>query len=255
MSEEAKRGRPRKERYAKLMGGFWRNDKARRLSLEARGLLMTAWSYAADQMTDGRVPVELLQAWAGKRYTKLMGELSPFLAVTDIDAQCHDWLAHNISSEQWEGRLAKERERKRNSDHFPDGKSPDIPRGNPEHFRGHALDEDEDDSSPTESGARARPTDQPGSLVTLADELRAGVSAGFAAIGLPIPQECRVLTWPGWVRYARWIREKSKLDGAAELEVGARSVRAFLGSKRARDKGFPVSFLVQNPLEFWSEAA
>jgi hypothetical protein len=133
------RGRPRKERYARLMGGFWRNKKVRRLSLEARGLLATAWSYAADQATDGRVPLELLEAWAGKRHAKLMSELAAFLVVVDdLDAQAHDWTEVNISAAEWDRRLEKDRSRKRDGADFPHGNPPDIPTGNPATFHAPA---------------------------------------------------------------------------------------------------------------------
>jgi hypothetical protein len=102
-----------KQRYARLLGEFWRNPKVRRLSLEARGLLVTAWSYAADQMTDGVVPLELLQAWAGKRYASIMAELTrgseepgdrPMLSVAegDIDAHSIGWEDVNITRDGWE---------------------------------------------------------------------------------------------------------------------------------------------------------
>lgn len=119
----AKPGRPRKERYARLMGSFHRNDKVRRISLEACGLLAKAWSYSADQMTDGRVPVEMLQMWAGKRFAALMKELAGFLTVEDIDAIAHDWADINITADEWERRLEGDRARKwsRKGGEFPGG--------------------------------------------------------------------------------------------------------------------------------------
>lgn len=119
----SKPGRPRKERYCRLMGGFWRNAKVRRLSLEACGLLAKAWSYSADQMTDGRIPLEMLQAWAGKRFEKLMGELAPFLTIEDIDAVSHDWSEVNITAAEWEAKLESDRNRKR----FPPGNGAESP--------------------------------------------------------------------------------------------------------------------------------
>jgi hypothetical protein len=156
---EAKRGRPRKERYARLMGGCWRNPKVRRLSLEARGVLLMAWSYAADQATDGAVPLEMIEAWARGRYRKLLAELTggerPFLTVADgaIDAMARDWTEHNIAVSEWETKLASDRKRKRNRGDFPTGNPPDIPTGNPggnptgipPTFQHGALDEDEDE--------------------------------------------------------------------------------------------------------------
>lgn len=170
-----KRGRPRKERYARLMGGCWRHPKVRRLSLEARGVLLMAWSYAADQATDGTVPVELLQAWAGKRYKAILAELTkgsdedgkrPFLVLDQdqIDATVPGWGDVNISVEEWERRLDSDRKRKRKASDIPPGnpagKGTDNPPGNPAEFQPGALDEDEDEDesslkSEQASGAEA----------------------------------------------------------------------------------------------------
>lgn len=171
-----KRGRPRKERYARLMGGFWRNTKIRRLSLEARGLLATAWSYSSDQNADGKIPVELLQAWGGKRYPKLMAELTrgtnndgdrPLLVLAegDIDARANGWSDVNISVEAWETKLASDRNRKPRKGDFPTGNdtgnAPDFPTGNGAHFQGHALDDDEDEESLRETDPPTPATPEP----------------------------------------------------------------------------------------------
>lgn len=173
-----KPGRKRKERYARLMGGFWRNEKARRLSLEATGLLTRAWSYSADQMTDGRVPLDLLRAWAGKRYPVLMKELAAWLEVPEgaVDAQAHDWIDVNITAEEWETRLERDAARKKqrhaaekepDSAAAPPGNPPDIPpisdrksNGYPPRLRTGALDEDEDEESLRETKTRARDLSQ-----------------------------------------------------------------------------------------------
>lgn len=171
-----KRGRPRKERYARLMGGFWRNHKIRRLSLEARGLLATAWSYSSDQNTDGAIPVELLQAWGGRRYPKLMAELTRgtdndgdrplfVLAEGEIDAHANGWGDVNISVEAWEAKLESDRKRKPGKGDFPTGKgtgkSPDFPTGNDPTFQGHALDDDEDEESLRETDPPTPVTPEP----------------------------------------------------------------------------------------------
>lgn len=165
--------RPRKERYALLKGGFWRNGKVRRLSLEARGLLATAWSYAADQMTDGVVPLELLQAWAGKRAEKLLGELTagrdedghrPLLVIDGIDATAHDWLDVNISRAEWERKLDRDKTspRKRNGKAIGNatGNQGVFPTGNPignvSDIQADALDEDEDEDQEEDEDLRSR---------------------------------------------------------------------------------------------------
>ena len=188
-----KRGRPRKERYARLMGGFWKNEKIRRLSLEARGLLVTAWSYAASEATNGKIPTELLEAWVSqsmrgkplaakvKAYENIMAELTtgedrdgarPLLTIEDgaIDALAHDWTEINITMEEWEAKLAADRSRKRrdfpsgntggnpggNSADFPTGKTREYPTGKSADFQRVALDEDEDEDDLTDRrGAEA----------------------------------------------------------------------------------------------------
>lgn len=255
-----KRGRPRNERWARLRGGFWRNDKVRRLSLEARGLLATAWSYAADQATDGRVPLELLHAWGGKRATKLLAELAPFITINDIDGICHDWLDHNISAAEYEATLEADRGRKRGGD-FPGGNPPDIPvgngPGNDTNFQSGALSSSSSLEEEMENPAAVTSSALGGTrtLVAFGDEIRAGTASAFAAEQLPAPHETRDLTWKGWAKTARWAREKARLEGADESAIAAQLVRGFMGSNRARKAGFPVAFLAQNPLEFWSEVA
>lgn len=108
-------------RYARLMGNLWRNPKVRRLSNEALGVLVRAWSYAADEMTDGRVPVDMLEMWARpKRWASVRAELTarhpeadgsrgePFISIADgaLDAQAHDFTDHNISAEGWRAQKA-----------------------------------------------------------------------------------------------------------------------------------------------------
>ena len=92
--------------YARLMGGFWRNEKVEKVSLEACGLLVKAWSYSADKGTNGKIPLAILKAWAGKRFNRLFRELisAGFFSdsdqifdrsLTDSFTICHDWLDHN----------------------------------------------------------------------------------------------------------------------------------------------------------------
>ena len=117
------------------MGGFHRNKKVRRISLEARGLLATAWSYASDHSTDGAVPIEMIEMWCGKRFRSILAELTsgsdtpgerPFISISegDIDAHLHHFVGeegHNISRGEWEFQLISDRKRKRKSGEFPTG--------------------------------------------------------------------------------------------------------------------------------------
>lgn len=71
---------------------------------------------------------------------------------------------------------------------------------------------------------------------------------------MPAPRETRGLTWPGWTEVARWAREKAQLVGGRdELDVARHLVRCFLRSERARELGYPIAFLVQNPNEYWQD--
>jgi hypothetical protein len=158
------------------MGGLWRNPKMRRLSNESLGVLVRAWSYAADEMTDGRVPVDMLEMWARpKRWPTVRAELTSSLAgnalicIEDgaIDAVCHGWSDVNITAEAWEKRLESDRKRKHFPTGNPTGNSADIPTGIGAIFQGCALDEDEDDKSssdeedPGSPSATAAPCSEP----------------------------------------------------------------------------------------------
>ncbi|UJR81469.1 hypothetical protein [Sandaracinus amylolyticus] len=171
-----KRGRPRRERYALLMGGLWKNPKIRRISNEALGVLTRAWSYAASEMTDGLVPVEMLEMWAKpKRWPAIRAELTarhpasdgcrgePLIAIDagEIDALCHDFTTINITRANWEKQLEADRNRKGPKGGFPDGNptgnGPGNPTGNDPDFQPDAPDEDEDEEiSSLRSESRAR---------------------------------------------------------------------------------------------------
>ena len=251
-----KRGRPRKERYARLMGGYWRNEKVRRLSLEARGLLVTAWSYAADNATDGRVPLELVRAWSGSRYARLMKELGAFLSVPpgSIDAIAHDWTQHNISAEEWEQHLEAENERKskRKREHFPAGKSPgkveDIPPGNDPHFRGRALDddEDEDDHHDREAGSRAAAArEREQRLARSLQTLRVGWSERhLARLAAPAPP----LHLEALKPLASWIVEYLDTHDSTPESVGEALLAGFW-SRTDLERPKP-EWLVEDPLRY-----
>lgn len=262
----SKRGRPRKERYALLMGGLWRNAKMRRLSNEALGVLVRAWSYAADEMTDGVVPLEMLEMWAKpKNWPRIRAELikgddvdgsRPLIAISGIDARMHDWTSVNISAAEWEAKL--ERDRTRKSAHFPDGNPPDIPPGIPSgippNFQGSALDEDEDERSD-----RSRESDQGASVArslgAFGEDIRAGMQRIFEANRWPLPMRVVDLTWDGWPKIARWARAEAARCGRPEDAVAAEIVNGFVDSRKAEGAGYPCEFLLKNPLEYYGRAA
>ena len=158
-----------KQRYARLLGDFWRNPKVRRLSLEARGLLVTAWSYCADHMTNGEVPLDLLRTWGGKRYAAIMAELCrgsedpgdrPFLAAPpdSIDAIVPGWGDVNITREEWDKAKADEADRKRTYRETKANVPKDVPRdnaGTPESVPQDSLDEEEDKDEDEEESEKS----------------------------------------------------------------------------------------------------
>jgi hypothetical protein len=142
--------RPRKTRYARLMGDFWRHPKVRRLSMEARSVLPMVWSFCADKASDGRVPSELVRMWCGANFDTIIVELEAFLVADDIDYVCRDWLDYNISSEEYEASLEREKARKRPSARA--GVSASIPALSLEEEEEEKREERSSTSSPPEAG-------------------------------------------------------------------------------------------------------
>jgi hypothetical protein len=155
VSAPAKRGRPRKMRYARLMGDFWKHDKTKPLPLAVVGLVAKAWSFASGENTDGKVPTSMIDAWCfeegGRLFPKdrrkafghaeaLRGELlaSGYFDEAGCDLIARDWTEHNISAEKWEAKVARDSARKVVP--FPIGNDT----GNDTHFRDVSLDQDHD---------------------------------------------------------------------------------------------------------------
>lgn len=110
-------------------------------------------------------------------------------------------------------------------------------------------------SDPSEVGSRDhhQPPQQVG-LATLGDQIRAGVVQAFTDLGEPPPKETRILTWPGWVEIARYVREKSALLGEDdELAIAAHLVRCWIRHRNMIDRGWPLGFLARNAREFWRD--
>lgn len=94
-----------------------------------------------------------------------------------------------------------------------------------------------------------------GHLGKLAEFIRAGVGEGFESLGEPPPFEVRAIGWDGWGEIARWVRERAQLRGDDVEETARELVRRFLENGRAAKAGYPISWLRQNPLQFFAEAA
>jgi hypothetical protein len=280
MTKKARKG----QRYARLMGDFWQHTRIAKLSLAAVGLHAKAMSYVADQMSDGDVTRPALAAFfVGPVDETLVAELvkhGVWKTKKDGTWRLRDWSQHNITRSAWEqqkeatkGRVQKHRAARSGNAPVQNGNAlQTVGNGSVRARTQTSLDQDQEEDQDQEREPRAltgssdpapsRPSvtgvvtlPEARSLGVLAEELRVGVVRGFEALRQPAPRECRELTWHGWVDFARWVRSKARTSNADESATGARAIRSFLESDKARKKGFPVAFLVQNPLEYWSDAA
>lgn len=111
------------QRYARLMGEFWRHKRTAQLSPAAAGILTRAWSFAAENMTDGHVPRPLFAAFFnGAVDDKVIEELvaSGCMKAAGGGYDLRDFLQWNISRDGWtkqkaaaKERTARSREKKR----------------------------------------------------------------------------------------------------------------------------------------------
>lgn len=93
-----------KGRYARIPGDAWRSEPFSRLSLEAYGLAMRAWSFFADQATDGHLPRhELASVAKGPVRKTVLAELIKAGVWTETEDgwRCEYYLAANISRDEW----------------------------------------------------------------------------------------------------------------------------------------------------------
>lgn len=103
-----------RQRYARLMGDFWRHPRTANLSPVAAGILCRAWSYCADQMTDGEVPRFIVAAFFGGNPDEaVVRELVEAGLWEEASAgyRMRDWAERNITKAAWEERKAKARDR------------------------------------------------------------------------------------------------------------------------------------------------
>jgi len=96
--------------WVRLDDRFTTHPKILRCSVRARWLFLECLCYCAGQLTDGRVPAQLLR---GHRK-----ELSELLHVDLLhkdgeDFVVHDWAVYNGTREQWHQKRAADAERKR----------------------------------------------------------------------------------------------------------------------------------------------
>lgn len=95
-----------KDRYACIPGRLWRDPGLVGLSLAARGLLFSSWSYAADAMSDGVVTDATLAQLAPEKRAReaAVRELVGTGVWERLEAgvRCTWYLGHNISRDAWE---------------------------------------------------------------------------------------------------------------------------------------------------------
>lgn len=98
-------------RYARLLGSFWRSDKAQRLSPDAFRLYVNALSYCADSFTDGHIPSYMPSALLRAHADGAVAELTArdedgcaFWYAVEGGFQVHDYLEVNDSKAEIEAR-------------------------------------------------------------------------------------------------------------------------------------------------------
>lgn len=161
----------RGQRYARLMGDFWRHPRTSALSTAAAGVLARAFSYCADQMTDGAIPAALVPAFFGGAPDEAVIEEMIAAGVwkkTKTGFQIRDWGQRNITREAWAEKKAQATTRQQKSRANRAQKKPKV---TGDERSGHASvtrdtgvttapvtpppldDDDDDDENPLKSGA------------------------------------------------------------------------------------------------------
>jgi hypothetical protein len=93
-----------------------------------------------------------------------------------------------------------------------------------------------------------------GDGVTLREYLRLGIVEGYErSLLMPAPRETSDPMWAGWAALAGWVVSRARLTGADERETAEKIVRCFLASPKAKAKGWPIPFLVNNCAEYWRD--
>jgi hypothetical protein len=92
------------QRYARLMGDFWRHPRLSALSPTAVGIHCRAMSYCAEQMTDGAIVRPIVAAFFGGPVdATIIAELvsAGVWKETATGYQLRDWAQHNITADAW----------------------------------------------------------------------------------------------------------------------------------------------------------
>lgn len=92
------------QRYARLMGSFWRHPRTALLSPSAIGIHVRAISFCADNMTDGAIPLPMVAAFCGGVLLEVaVAEVveAGLWKKTKLGYEIRDWAQHNITSAGW----------------------------------------------------------------------------------------------------------------------------------------------------------
>lgn len=245
----------------------------------AIALWTIAGCWCAKQLTDGFVPIGRMRRFGLRNADAAAAELVRVGLWLEVDGgfQFHEWTDHQPPREKVLARRASaaERQRRRREKGAGSGdghaschavtdavtarevtRSDRVSHSTP--TRPDPTRPDLDRVSGSDQVARGLSLARPGgarSLVAFGDEIRSGLVEAMDAEGLPPHDRTRDLGWDGWARIARWARQMASKRGRDERDVAAQLVRAFMSSKRARERGYPPQFLAENPAEFWREAA
>jgi len=103
--------------WFKLDDGWWSHRKVLPVSLEARGLWITAACWSSQHLTDGVIDMATLRAITGvseKTLRRCSDELAKqgLWNVRAESVRIHDWEKYQFTREQVEAKRAAERERK-----------------------------------------------------------------------------------------------------------------------------------------------
>lgn len=252
----------------------------------ALALWALAGSWCAQQLTDGRIPVGVVQQLGGKS-AEADTLVSVGLWVRTSDGYAfHDWEGRNPTRAQVETARGK------NANRVKRWREKHATVGGAGNGAGNAVTDEVGnevgnqvtervtnlvrnasiDPIPSHPIPRERAHAPPLALVRAPTEenrpdgqklsrsqfisvLIGGVRQAFESEGLAPPKQTRVLTWRGWDDIATWCDTQAALEGRSQIEVAQRLVRGFMIVEYRKRRGYPLPFLAENPGEYWEAAA
>lgn len=220
--------------------GWWAHPKVVRLSMAARGLWATAGSWCAQQLTDGRVPAEMLKVFGGRR--RQADELvsaglwtAEFCSanVRLLAWKFRDWTDFQPARDEVLSRKRSESERKRAqrakqkrgvSSNVPPG----LPCDNDDHARTPRPDPTRPDPINNTYGVPAEPPSASSPSVPSASEKIPELEARYPD-GLPgdARDACALSRKNGKLADSVWLRTLRKLD-AYPVEASTHAMRVFV---------------------------